>query len=187
MDVCLMTLVVMKHKAADQHGNYFNVFLPVFLRRFESFVSRFCALFYVRRNQLVVFCLWMLSSIENTRRIESWWNTISERWRNCGLYIPLSRSVRDNLWQIFSLGVAFTSYHIKTHTVRNIDYVWYNRHRNRLSAISEEGKRKNSEAQSKYRRKRRQRPEIGFWNIIIGTDDVTHEESNWTNYVETTR
>lgn len=86
-------------------------------------------------------------------------------WRICQFRAIISRkSVRsEKLYDlIFGLDVAFTNYHVTLYTRKDMDDEWFIRHRNRLISIRATNKRKGSEAQSKYRKKRKPPLETGY-------------------------
>eukprot|EP00171_Calliarthron_tuberculosum_P021722 IDg21722t1 len=119
-----------------------------------------------RKNRLAAcFAQKMRSSTASTARTGFWWKTTWEGWDSCGLSFLLSTSVRIVVQHHFCVGSIFHKLSCRMHKLRSDDLDWYNSYRNRLFAIGDDKKRKNNEAQAKYRRKRKFRLNSGFRSV----------------------
>lgn len=72
--------------------------------------------------------------------------------------------------------MSLTNFHIDLQALRNDDCDWYLRCRNRLLSIREEKNRNRSDAQAKYRAKRKQRLEICYRSIVRSEEETIEEE-----------
>ena len=104
--------------------------------------------------------------------VENYFGRLSQLWAILSRKWVRSEKLYD---LIFGLGIAFTNYHVTLHSLKDVDGEWFTRHRNRLISIGATNKRKRAEAQSKYRKKRKLRLEIGYRGYNGESEDETQE------------
>ena len=104
--------------------------------------------------------------------VENFFGRLGKLLAVCSAKHVWSESTYD---KFFGLSVAFTNFHITLNLLEEHDSDWYNRYRNRLKHIGDEGTRKRAEAQARYRRKRKQRQLIRYRNIVSSDDDIVNQ------------
>ena len=106
--------------------------------------------------------------------VENYFGRLGQLWGLLGKKYVWSEKLFDT---VFSLGVAFTNFHISMHKLRDVDGDWFTRYKKRLNCIGETNKRKRAESQSKYRAKRKLRLGIGYRSKIVSDDDETQDNA----------
>ena len=75
--------------------------------------------------------------------VENYFGRLGQLWGLLGKKYVWSEKLFDT---VFSLGVAFTNFHISMHKLRDVDGDWFTRYKKRLNCIGETSERKRAES-----------------------------------------